>query len=100
MRIAQVHIQVKPNYIEAFIQATRINARESLKEVGVERFDVLQSDSDPTHFILFEVYSSTDAQDAHKQTSHFLRWKSEVENLIVTPGRAEIFRYVASFDDG
>lgn len=100
MRIAQVHFQIKPNCIEGFIQATRNNARESLKEVGIVRFDILQSESDPTHFILFEVYISTDAQVAHKQTRHFLRWNSEVENLIIAPGRAEIFRYVASSDDG
>lgn len=93
MRIAQVHIQVKPDCLDAFIEATARNADASRSESGVLQFDVLQSEDDPTCFILFEIYTSSDAQAAHKQTAHFERWKSDVQDLIVAPGRAALYRY-------
>lgn len=94
MRIVQVHIEVKPTCVEAFIEATTHNARESRKEAGIDRFEVLQSDAEATRFILFEVYLSADAQAAHKQTAHFKQWKADVETLIVSPGRASLYASV------
>ena len=93
MLIAQVHIQTKPKCIDKFIEACAHNALASASEAGVIRFDVLQSDEDPTCFILFEVYKSTEAQSAHKLTPHFSEWRLAVEDLIVKPGRASIYRY-------
>lgn len=99
MRIAQVHIQVKPDGVDAFIQATTENARRSLQEDGVVRFDLLRSDDKPTSFILFEVYRSADAQAAHKETAHFAHWREAVKDLIVAPGRAAIYANVFPGDD-
>ena len=66
MLITHVHVHVKPDSIEAFKQATVANARESVKEAGVARFDVIQSADDPARFILVEVYRTKEAPAEHK----------------------------------
>ncbi len=69
MLIVQVHIQVKPDQVNAFKAACIENSRNSLEEPGIARFDVLQQQDDPTRFLLVEVYRSADAPAAHKQTA-------------------------------
>ena len=49
MNIVHVQVRVKPESIEAFRQATIENARQSVKEPGIARFDVLQDLSHVGH---------------------------------------------------
>ena len=65
---------MKPGSEEAFRQASLNNARQSTKEEGVARFDVIQEVDDPCQFVLVEVYKNEDAPAAHKETSHYLEW--------------------------
>src|SRR5512146_409912 len=58
MQIVHVHVHVKPEFVEAFKQATVENASHSVKEAGIARFDVIQQTEDPTRFILVEVYKT------------------------------------------
>src|ERR1039458_10412781 len=58
MLIVHVHIHVKPESVEAFRQATIANARQSVKEAGIARFDVLQQADAPTRFIRSEEHTS------------------------------------------
>ena len=73
MLIVHVHIQVKPDQVDAFKAACVENSRNSLQEPGIARFDVLQQQDDPTRFLLVEVYRSAEAPAAHKQTAHYRR---------------------------
>ena len=75
MFVFQVHHFIKPEMIEAYKAATLENARHTLQEPGVVRFDVLQDKEDPAHFSLFEAYQDKAAQEAHLQTAHFFAWK-------------------------
>ena len=75
MYIFQVHHYIRPEQIEAYQVATLENARKTILEPGVMRFDVFQDATDPTHFSLLEVYQDLAARDAHLQTDHFLKWK-------------------------
>jgi autoinducer 2-degrading protein len=95
--IVHVHVQVKPDAVAAFIAATRENARHSLKEPGVARFDVVQSVEDPTRFVFVEAYRSPDAPAAHKETAHYRRWRDTVADLMAGPRTS--FRYVNVFPD-
>ena len=80
--VVHVQIQVKPEHIEAFRSATLANARESVKEPGVARFDVVQDREDATRFVLVEVFHSEDAPAAHRETAHYKAWKAAVEPLL------------------
>ena len=85
MEVTIVHVQVKPENINDFIEATRHNHEASIQEPGNLRFDVLQLEDDPSRFILYEAYQSkSDAVD-HKETHHYLRWRETVGEWMATP---------------
>lgn len=85
MHVTLVHVQVKPDYIDDFIAATRLNHEASVREDGNRRFDVLQSSGNPAHFILYEAYASAEAAAAHKQTAHYLAWRDSVSDWMAEP---------------
>jgi len=100
MHILIVNAHVKPEQVDAFIEATKINARESSKESGVARFDFLQQKDDPTRFVLYEVYRNAEAPAAHKQTAHYNEWATKVEPMFVAPRTRALYANVAPADDG
>ncbi len=85
MLIVHVHVHVKPECVEAFKEATRLNARCSLLELGVLRFDVLQQADDPTRFVLLEIYRDAAAAAAHKETPHYPVWRDAVAPMMAEP---------------
>ncbi|MDD1612367.1 MAG: antibiotic biosynthesis monooxygenase [Methylococcaceae bacterium] len=85
MHVTLVHVQVKPENIDDFIAATRLNHVASIREAGNRRFDVLQSPENPTQFILYEAYASAVDAAAHKQTAHYLAWRDMVANWMAVP---------------
>jgi quinol monooxygenase YgiN len=71
--------------VEAFKQASIENARNSVKEPGVARFDVIQQADDPTKFFLVEIYKTAEAQAAHKETAHYAKWRDTVAEMMAEP---------------
>ena len=99
MNIVFVHVHVKSEFVEAFKQASLENASNSVKEEGVARFDVVQQADDPTRFVLVEVYKTTEAQSAHKETAHYLAWRDTVAEMMAEPRQG--IKYSNIFpDDG
>jgi len=82
MYIAHVYIHVKPEFVEQFRAATVENARNSIQEAGIVRFDFLQSDDDPNRFVLVEVYRTSADADLHKQTAHYQTWRVTVAAMM------------------
>ena len=99
MHIVHVHVQVKPDCIEAFKQATRLNARWSLLELGVLRFDVLQQQDNPARFVLVEIYREADAATAHKATEHYAAWRDEVAPMMAAQRQGVRFDKVFPADN-
>ncbi|HNR72139.1 MAG TPA: antibiotic biosynthesis monooxygenase [Verrucomicrobiota bacterium] len=85
MLIVHVHVHVKPECVEAFKQASLANARESLKEAGIARFDCVQQQDDPTRFVLVEAYRTPQAPAAHKETRHYQAWRDAVAPMMAEP---------------
>jgi len=85
MHIVHVFVRVKPGRESDFERATLVNARASLAEVGVARFDVLRGQEDPTRFVLVEVYRSPAAAAAHKETAHYAVWRDTVAEMMAEP---------------
>lgn len=85
MLIVHVDVHVKPEFIDAFIAATLENARASIQEPGIARFDVIQDQADPTHFVLVEVYRTPDDPARHKETAHYAKWRDTVADMMATP---------------
>ena len=97
MQIVHVHVNVKPEFVDAFKQATIENASDSVREVGVARFDVIQQEDDPTKFILIEIYKTADAPAAHKETAHYARWRDTVVEMMAEPRQG--VKYTNVFPD-
>lgn len=87
MHTTLVHVRVKPEYVDAFIEASRQNHEASVQEPGNRRFDILQDAADPTGFILYEAYVSGDDASAHKQTPHYAAWRDTVAHMMAEPRR-------------
>jgi len=78
MQVTMVHIQIKAEHVQEFIAACRLNHEGSIREPGNRRFDILQSSNDPTRFVLYEAYASTEDAVAHKNTPHYMQWRDAV----------------------
>jgi autoinducer 2-degrading protein len=85
MLVVHVHVHVKGDSVEAFRQATVINAQHSLQEPGIARFDVVQQQDDPTRFVLVEVYRTADDPAKHKETAHYQTWRDTVADMMAEP---------------
>lgn len=85
MHVTLVHVHVRPEAIEAFIEACRLNHLGSVQEPGNRRFDILQDAGDPTRFVLYEAYVDAEAAAAHKQTAHYLAWRDTVAEMMSEP---------------
>lgn len=85
MLVVHVHVHVKPESVEAFKEATIQNARQSVREPGIARFDVVQQHDDPTRFVLVEVYRTPEAPGQHKETAHYLKWREAVAPMMAEP---------------
>jgi (4S)-4-hydroxy-5-phosphonooxypentane-2,3-dione isomerase len=95
--ILHVAVHVKPDAVDAFRAATLANARASIEEPAVARFDLLQSADDPTRFLLVEVYRSTAGHAAHRETPHYQLWRDTVAPMMAEPRAAT--KYVNVFPD-
>jgi quinol monooxygenase YgiN len=100
MLIVHVHVHVKPESVEAFKAASVENARHSIQEPGIARFDVLQQADDPTRFILVEVYRTVNDPARHKETAHYARWRDAVAPLMAEPRSSAKFLNVFPEDAG
>lgn len=85
MLVVLVHCHVKSEFIEEFQQASLENARNSVQEPGIVRFDVIQQDDDPSCFVLVEIYRTPEAPAQHKETAHYLKWRDTVTDMFVEP---------------
>jgi quinol monooxygenase YgiN len=94
MLIVNVHVKVKPEFVESFLNATLANARASRKEPGIARFDVLQQSGDPTRFVLSEAYRTPEAPAAHKETAHYAAWRDAVAGMMAEPRQSVKFANV------
>jgi len=98
--IVHIQVHVKPDSVDAFVAATRENARASLGEPGIARFDVAQAIEDPTRFVFVEVYRSAEAPAAHKATAHYARWRDAVAPMMAAPRTSVRYAAVAPEDSG
>jgi quinol monooxygenase YgiN len=85
MLAVHVFIQVKPECVERFIEASKANAKKSLLEPGIARFDLIRQQDDPTRFVLVEVYRDVEATVRHKETAHYACWRDTVADMMAAP---------------
>ena len=94
MLMVIVEVEVQSEAVLDFKRETEINARKSLEEPGIARFDVLEQQHDPTCFMLIEVYRDIEAPARHKQTAHYAAWRDAVEPMMAKPRRSTKYHNV------
>ena len=94
MLIVHIQVHVVPDGVDAFREATLANARASIQEPGIARFDVVQQEDDPTRFALVEIYRTPEAAAAHKATAHYAVWRDAVAPLMAEPRTRTAYRPV------
>jgi len=100
MFIVHVHVHVKPELVDAFREATLENARHSVQEPGIARFDVVRQLDDPTRFVLVEVYRTSEDPARHKQTVHYQKWRDTVAEMMAEPRHSVKYANVFPDDAG
>ena len=100
MLIVHVQVHVKPEAVQAFIEATLENARESVREPGIVRFDVVQQQDDGSRFVLIEAYRTAEAPARHKETAHYLKWRDTVAGMMAKPRTSVKFTNLFPDDKG
>jgi autoinducer 2-degrading protein len=89
MIVTFVHVWVKPENVDAFIEATTENHYNSIIEPGNLRFDFLRDANDMNKFVLYEAYESEEAAAAHKNTEHYLKWRETVADMMAQPRKGD-----------
>jgi quinol monooxygenase YgiN len=100
MLIVIVNVQVRPECIDAFRAATLENARQSIEEPGIARFDVLQQPDDLARFVLVEAYRDSAASARHKETTHYAVWRDAVAPMMAAPRTSAKFQNLFPDDAG
>jgi (4S)-4-hydroxy-5-phosphonooxypentane-2,3-dione isomerase len=100
MVVVHVHVHVKSGFVEAFATASLENSRQSVREPGIARFDLVQQTDDPTRFILVEVYRTPAAPIAHKETAHYQQWRAAVAPMMAEPRTSVKFTNLFPDDSG
>ena len=100
MYIVHVFIHVKPEFVEAFKAASLENARNSVQEPGIARFDVIQQADDATRFVLVEVYRTPDDPAKHKETAHYNQWREVAEPMQAEPRTRIVYGNVFPDENG
>jgi quinol monooxygenase YgiN len=100
MFIVHVFVHVKSDKVEEFKSASMENARNSVKEPGIARFDVIQQQDDTSQFVLVEVYRTADDPARHKETQHYQKWRDTVEDMMVEPRRAIKYQNIFPGESG
>lgn len=91
MLVTLVQVHVKPEFITVFVEACRKNHEASTREPGNRRFDILQSNDNPSYFVLYEAYASREDVAAHKETPHYKAWRDTVAGWMAEPRHGEGF---------
>jgi quinol monooxygenase YgiN len=99
MHVVHVHVHVRASAIDAFVEATLANAKSSLLEPGVFRFDVMQQADDPSRFVLVEIYRTIDDPARHRDTDHYKEWRDTVAEMMAEPRAAVKFVNVFPTDE-
>jgi (4S)-4-hydroxy-5-phosphonooxypentane-2,3-dione isomerase len=83
-----VHLQVKPEHLERFMEMALANAEATRStEPGCRQFDVLVDPDEPTRIAFYEVYDGEIAFDAHQKTAHFQAYLENAVPLLATRKR-------------
>ncbi len=85
MYVVLVEFTAHPGQASAFLAAVRLQAKNSLtREDQCRRFDVCTDPENPASVVLYEIYDSRAAFDAHLASAHMAEFNATVDNMVAS----------------
>jgi autoinducer 2-degrading protein len=78
-----VEYDIQPGQVDAYLAALTENGAATVKEPGCREFNILVSQKDPNHVLIFEVYDDAAAAQAHRETDHFKKYAATIKDMFV-----------------
>lgn len=79
-----VTVKVSEDKLQAFLAHAYANATASVRdEPNCHMFRVMQNHEDPTTVHYYEVYTSAESLDLHRETVHYKSYNAAVEPMIL-----------------
>jgi (4S)-4-hydroxy-5-phosphonooxypentane-2,3-dione isomerase len=97
--INAVDLDIVPAELDKFMVAIKENGAASMSDPGCREFDIIVSQKDPNHVLLFEVYDNAAALDVHRATDHFKTYMA-VTGPMIAKRDARAFSSVAMYTQG
>ncbi len=82
LQVNAVDIDVVPGQIDNDLVALKENGAASVHEPGCREFNILLSQKDPNHVLIFEVYNDAAAAQAHRETDHFKKYAAATKDMV------------------
>ena len=80
--ISAVDLEIKPEHLDKFIEAAKENGAATIKEPGCRQYDIVQSATNPTQILLYEVYVDQAAVAAHRASEHFKKYVAVTGDMV------------------
>jgi (4S)-4-hydroxy-5-phosphonooxypentane-2,3-dione isomerase len=77
-----VEYDVVPGQVDAYLAALKENATASVQEPGCREINILLSQKDSNHVLIFEVYDDNAAAQAHRETDHFKKYAATIKEMV------------------
>lgn len=74
--------------VDAFARFMQSHAELSRAEPGCRLFEVVQSRTDPAHFLFYEVFDDEAAYATHRAQPHYQRWR-DIGSKMAIPHNGE-----------
>ncbi len=78
-------VSVQPDKLEQFFSEVNKAIEATLKEVGVSRYELVQSVGEPNTFLLIEEYADEAVLASHSETEHLKRLGSMLGTMLAGP---------------
>ncbi len=79
-----VSFNIKPEFSSQFMSLVTSNAKQSLAvEDDCLIFHVCANEEQPSEVFLYEIYTSSEAFQAHLKTAHFLQFDLKITDMII-----------------
>ncbi|HEX2395740.1 MAG TPA: antibiotic biosynthesis monooxygenase [Bacteroidales bacterium] len=99
MIVNLVFIWVKEKNLDTFVEASIENHKNTIKEPGNLRFDILRDSEDPSRFVFYEAFKDEKAVAEHKATAHYMKWRDTVADWMVQPRKGVKHTAIAPSDE-
>ena len=78
-------LQIDPTHLESYKAALKEEIETSLRvEPGVLALNAVSEKDNPAHITILEIYANKDAYEAHLESAHFKKYKTDTKEMVMS----------------